>query len=125
MPTIPQIIRKGRHPKKKKSSAPALKKAPQASGNCTKVYSTAPKKPNSANRKVAKVRLNNGREITASIPGEGHNIQENANVLVAGGGAQDTGSKLHIIRGTRDAAGVEGRMQGRSKFGALKPKAKK
>ena len=125
MPTIQQIVRKGRTPKQKKSKAPALKKAPQARGICKSVFTTSPFKPNSANRKMTKVRLNNGKEITCYIPGEGHNLQENASVLVAGGGAQDTGSKLHVIRGAIDTAGVEGRMQGRSKYGTQRPKTKK
>lgn len=125
MPTIPQIIRKGRHPKKKKSRTPALKGAPQARGTVNSVHITSPKKPNSANRKVVKARLSTGKIVTASIPGIGHSIQENATILLGGGGAQDTGSKLHVIRGTRDVSGVEGRQQGRSKFGASKPKDKK
>ena len=124
MPTIRQIILKGRHPKKKKSKTQALKKVPQARGVCRSIYVTSPKKPNSANRKVAKVLLSNGKEITAYIPGEGHNLQDNASVLVAGGGAQDTGTKIHIIRGTLDTTGVEGRMQGRSCYGAKRPKKK-
>ena len=123
MPTIRQIILKGRHPKKKKSKTRGLE-GPQARGVCKSVHVVSPKKPNSANRKVTKVRLPNGIEITAYIPGEGHNLQENATVLVAGGGAQDTGSKLHVIRGTLDTAGVEGRMQGRSRYGTQKPKKK-
>ena len=125
MPTIRQILSKGRTPKKKKSKTPVLKKAPQAKGVCVIIYVASPRKPNSANRKMAKVRLSTGKEITAYIPGEGHNLQENASVLVAGGGAQDTGSKLHIIRGTFDTSGVEGRMQGRSRYGAKRPKKQK
>lgn len=124
MPTIPQIIRQGRQSKKKKSKAPALKQAPQARGICKSIYTTTPKKPNSAQRPVARVLLSNGIEITAYIPGEGHNLQDNASVLVAGGGAQDTGSKVHVIRGALDTAGVEGRAQGRSRYGTSKPKKK-
>lgn len=124
MPTIQQIIRQGRTPKAKKKKIPALGNAPQKRGIALIVKTVTPKKPNSAQRKVAKLRLSNGKEITAYIPGEKHNIQENASLLVAGGGAQDTGTKVHVIRGTLDAGGVEGRQQGRSRYGTKKPKKK-
>ncbi|HDL10171.1 MAG TPA: 30S ribosomal protein S12, partial [Candidatus Omnitrophica bacterium] len=110
MPTINQLLRKGRKKKISKSSAPALEGCPQKQGVCLRVYTTTPKKPNSALRKVARVRLSNGIEITAYIPGEGHNLQEHSIVLVRGGRVKDLpGVRYHIIRGTRDAKGVEGR----------------
>ncbi len=122
MPTIQQLIRKGRTQKKKKTSAPALQGCPQKRGVCTRVYTTTPKKPNSALRKVARVRLTNGMEVTAYIPGEGHNLQEHSIVLVRGGRVKDLpGVKYHIVRGALDAAGVEDRRQGRSKYGTKKP----
>ncbi len=123
MPTINQLIRYGRKPKKKKSKAPALEGNPQKKGVCIRVYTTTPKKPNSALRKVAKVRLSNGREVVAYIPGEGHNLQEHSVVLVRGGRVKDLpGVKYHIIRGKYDAAGVEGRRNSRSLYGTKKPK---
>jgi small subunit ribosomal protein S12 len=141
MPTINQLIRKGRKPKRKKSKAPALqytsnsytqrrtlqpKGAPQKRGVCTQVRTTTPKKPNSALRKIARVRLTNGIEVTAYIPGEGHNLQEHSVVLVRGGRVKDLpGVRYHIIRGAMDAAGVEGRSQQRSKYGTKVPKAGK
>ncbi|MEO0198700.1 MAG: 30S ribosomal protein S12 [candidate division WOR-3 bacterium] len=123
MPTINQIIRLGRKPKRKKSKAPALDGCPQKRGVCIRVYTTTPKKPNSALRKVAKVRLSNGKEVIAYIPGEGHNLQEHSIVLVRGGRVKDLpGVKYHIIRGKYDAAGVEGRKNSRSLYGTKKPK---
>ncbi len=123
MPTIQQLIRKGRKPKPYKSKSPALMKCPQRRGVCIRVYVTTPKKPNSAQRKVARVRLTNGREVIAYIPGEGHNLQEHSTVLVRGGRVKDLpGVRYHIVRGTLDAAGVEGRKQARSKYGTKKPK---
>lgn len=123
MPTINQLIRHGRKPKIKKSKSPALEGCPQKRGVCIRVYTTTPKKPNSALRKVAKVRLSNGREIIAYIPGEGHNLQEHSVVLVRGGRVKDLpGVKYHIVRGKYDCAGVEGRRQSRSKYGAKRPK---
>ncbi len=123
MPTINQLVRKGRTRKVKKSSAPALKGNPQKRGVCTRVYATTPKKPNSALRKVARVRLTNGIEVTAYIPGEGHNLQEHNSVLVRGGRVKDLpGVRYHIVRGTLDSQGVSSRGQGRSKYGAKKPK---
>ena len=124
MPTIQQLVRKGRQAKTGKTKTPALKGSPQRRGVCTRVYTTTPKKPNSALRKVAKVRLTNGFEIIAYIPGEGHNLQEHSIVLVRGGRVKDLpGVRYHIVRGTLDAAGVENRKQGRSKYGAKRPKA--
>lgn len=126
MPTINQLVRNGRQQQKKKSTAPALKGSPQKRGVCTRVYTTTPKKPNSALRKVARVRLSNGIEVTAYIPGIGHNLQEHSVVLIRGGRVKDLpGVRYHIIRGTLDASGVANRMQGRSKYGAKRPKAKK
>ena len=126
MPTIQQLIRKGRKVQKEKSKAPALDKCPQRRGVCVKVYTTTPKKPNSAMRKVARVRLTNGKEVNAYIPGEGHNLQEHSIVLVRGGRIKDLpGVKYHIVRGSLDTDGVEGRLQQRSKYGAKKPKEKK
>ncbi len=123
MPTINQLVRKPRKKKVKKSKSPALEGNPQKRGVCIRVYTTTPKKPNSALRKVAKVRLSNGKEVVAYIPGEGHNLQEHSNVLVRGGRVKDLpGVKYHIIRGTLDAAGVEGRRNSRSLYGTKKPK---
>lgn len=123
MPTIQQLIRKGRVTKTRKSKAAALDACPQRRGVCTRVYTTTPKKPNSAMRKVARVRLTNGIEVSAYIPGEGHNLQEHSIVLVRGGRVKDLpGVKYHIVRGALDTAGVEGRTQRRSKYGAKRPK---
>ncbi len=123
MPTINQLVRKGRQRVKKRSKSPDLEQCPQKRGVCLQVMTRTPKKPNSALRKVARVRLSNGREITAYIPGEGHNLQEHSIVLVRGGRVRDLpGVKYHIIRGTLDAAGVDGRKRGRSKYGAKSPK---
>lgn len=124
MPTINQLIRIGRQRKKSKTKSPALTGCPQRRGVCTRVSTVTPKKPNSALRKVARVRLSNGIEVTAYIPGVGHNLQEHSAVLVRGGRVKDLpGVRYHIIRGTLDAMGVEGRRKGRSKYGAKKPKA--
>jgi len=124
MPTIQQLIRKGRNRDTNKSKSAALNSSPQKRGVCTRVYTTTPKKPNSALRNVAKVRLTNGQEIIAYIPGEGHNLQEHSIVLVRGGRVKDLpGVRYHIVRGTLDTAGVEARRQRRSKYGAKKPKA--
>ncbi len=126
MPTINQLVRKGRVVVTSKNKAPALNACPQKRGVCTRVYTTTPKKPNSALRKVARVRLSNGIEVTAYIPGEGHNLQEHSIVLIRGGRVKDLpGVRYHIIRGTLDTSGVEDRKQARSKYGAKKPKAKK
>ncbi len=126
MPTINQLVRKGRVKILAKNKAPALEACPQKRGVCTRVYTTTPKKPNSALRKVARVRLTNGIEVTAYIPGEGHNLQEHSIVLIRGGRVKDLpGVRYHIIRGTLDTSGVEERRKGRSKYGAKKPKAKK
>jgi small subunit ribosomal protein S12 len=123
MPTINQLIRKGRKKIKKKTNTPALKGAPQKRGVCTRVYTSTPKKPNSALRKVARVRLTTGIEVTAYIPGIGHNLQEHSVVLVRGGRVKDLpGVRYHIVRGTLDTLGVEDRKQGRSKYGAKRPK---
>ncbi len=123
MPTINQLVRKGRKVVKKKTKAPALQACPQKRGVCTRVYTTSPKKPNSALRKVARVRLTNGIEVTSYIPGEGHNLQEHSLVLVRGGRIKDIpGVRYHIVRGTLDASGVDGRMQSRSKYGTRRPK---
>ena len=123
LPTVNQLIRKGRRIIKAKSTTPALRGAPQKRGVCTRVYTSTPKKPNSALRKVARVRLTNGIEVTAYIPGEGHNLQEHSIVLIRGGRVKDLpGVRYHIIRGTLDTAGVVDRKQGRSKYGAKKPK---
>jgi small subunit ribosomal protein S12 len=123
MPTINQLIRKGRKRIKSKSNTPALKGAPQKRGVCTRVYTSTPKKPNSALRKVARVRLTTGIEVTAYIPGIGHNLQEHSVVLVRGGRVKDLpGVRYHIVRGTLDTLGVEDRRQGRSKYGAKRPK---
>jgi len=123
MPTINQLVRKGRKRIKKKTNTPALKSAPQKRGVCTRVYTSTPKKPNSALRKVARVRLTTGVEVTAYIPGIGHNLQEHSVVLVRGGRVKDLpGVRYHIVRGTLDTLGVEDRKQGRSKYGSKKPK---
>ena len=123
MPTIQQLVRKGRTPKVTKTKAPALKQSPQRRGVCTRVYTTTPKKPNSALRKVARVKLSNGIEVTAYIPGEGHNLQEHSMVLVRGGRVKDLpGVRYHILRGALDTAGVDGRKQSRSLYGAKRPK---
>ncbi|MEN3040244.1 MAG: 30S ribosomal protein S12 [Bacteroidia bacterium] len=123
MPTIQQLIRHGRQPKPYKSKSPALVGCPQRRGTCTKVYTTTPKKPNSALRKVAKVRLTSGYEIIAYIPGEGHNLQEHSVVLVRGGRVKDLpGVRYHIVRGALECAGVDKRRQGRSLYGAKRPK---
>jgi len=123
MPTINQLIRKGRKRVLKKKTTPALKGAPQKRGVCTRVYTSTPKKPNSALRKVARVRLTTGIEVTAYIPGIGHNLQEHSVVLVRGGRVKDLpGVRYHIVRGTLDTLGVDGRRQGRSKYGARRPK---
>ena len=123
MPTINQLVRKGRNPKRWKTASPALKECPQKRGVCTRVYTTTPKKPNSALRKVARVRLTNQMEVTAYIPGEGHNLQEHSVVLIRGGRVKDLpGVRYHIIRGTHDSVGVQGRKQSRSKYGAKRPK---
>ena len=124
MPTIAQLVRKGRETPRTKTKTPALKGAPQRRGVCTRVYTTTPKKPNSALRKVARVRLTNGFEVTAYIPGEGHNLQEHSIVLIRGGRVKDLpGVRYHIVRGSLDASGVTGRNQSRSKYGTKKPKA--
>jgi small subunit ribosomal protein S12 len=126
MPTISQLVRKGRKKIVKKSKSASLVGCPQKRGVCTRVYTTTPKKPNSAMRKVARVRLTNGNEVNAYIPGEGHNLQEHSIVLVRGGRVKDLpGVRYHIVRGALDTAGVEGRLQRRSKYGAKKAKAKK
>jgi len=126
MPTINQLVKAGRADEHTKEKAPALKGNPQKRGVCTRVYTTTPKKPNSALRKVARVRLTNGFEVTAYIPGEGHNLQEHSIVLIRGGRVKDLpGVRYHIIRGTLDAAGVNERKQSRSKYGAKRPKAAK
>ncbi|MEC7241013.1 MAG: 30S ribosomal protein S12 [Myxococcota bacterium] len=123
MPTINQLVRKGRKKIKTKTNSPALKSCPQKRGVCTRVYTTTPKKPNSALRKVARVRLTNGMEVTSYIGGEGHNLQEHSSVLIRGGRVKDLpGVRYHIIRGSLDSTGVDSRRQGRSKYGAKKPK---
>ena len=123
MPTLNQLVRLGRSRQLAKTASPALKSAPQKRGVCTRVYTTTPKKPNSALRKVARVRLTNGIEVTAYIPGEGHNLQEHSIVLIRGGRVKDLpGVRYHIIRGTLDAAGVDGRNQSRSKYGTKRKK---
>jgi small subunit ribosomal protein S12 len=124
LPTINQLIRKGRKQVLAKGSTPALAGAPQKRGVCTRVYTSTPKKPNSALRKVARVRLTNQMEVTAYIPGEGHNLQEHSIVLIRGGRVKDLpGVRYHVIRGTMDTSGVNERKQGRSKYGAKKPKS--
>jgi small subunit ribosomal protein S12 len=125
VPTIQQLVRQGRSSKVTKSKTPALKGSPQRRGVCTRVYTTTPKKPNSALRKVAKVRLTNGFEVISYIGGEGHNLQEHSVVLVRGGRVKDLpGVRYHIVRGSLDLQGVKDRKQSRSKYGAKKPKAK-
>ena len=125
MPTINQLVKRGREEIVKKSTAPALKECPQKRGVCTRVYTTTPKKPNSALRKVARVRLTNGIEVTAYIPGIGHNLQEHSVALVRGGRVKDLpGVRYHIVRGALDASGVNDRRQSRSKYGTKRPKAK-
>ncbi len=124
MPTINQLVRKGRTSKREKSNAPALQGNPTRRGVCTRVYTVTPKKPNSALRKVARVRLTNGIEVTSYIPGIGHNLQEHSVVLVRGGRVKDLpGVRYHIVRGTLDCGGVENRKKARSKYGARRPKA--
>ena len=123
MPTLNQLVRKGRRVVKKKSGAPALRSCPQKRGVCIRVYTTTPKKPNSALRKVARVRLTNSLEVTAYIPGIGHNLQEHSIVLIRGGRVKDLpGVRYHVVRGTLDSLGVDGRKQSRSKYGAKRPK---
>lgn len=123
MPTINQLVRKGRKLVEEKKSAPALQACPQKRGVCTRVYTTTPKKPNSALRKVARIRLSNALEVTSYIPGEGHNLQEHSVVLIRGGRVKDLpGVRYHIIRGTLDTTGVADRRRGRSKYGAKRPK---
>ncbi len=123
MPTISQLIRKGRKRIRSKTDSPALRSCPQRRGVCVRVYTTTPKKPNSALRKVARVRLTNGMEVTTYIPGEGHNLQEHSIVLIRGGRVKDLpGIRYHVVRGTLDSVGVEARRNGRSKYGAKKPK---
>jgi small subunit ribosomal protein S12 len=123
LPTINQLIKRGRKLIKSKPSTPALRSCPQKRGVCTRVYTSTPKKPNSALRKVARVRLTNGIEVTAYIPGEGHNLQEHSIVLIRGGRVKDLpGVRYHVIRGTLDTSGVVERRQGRSKYGAKRPK---
>mgnify|MGYP001395536918 FL=1 len=124
MPTINQLVRRGRKKQARKNKVPALKACPQKRGVCTRVYTTTPKKPNSALRKVARVRLTNGMEVNAYIPGEGHNLQEHSIVLIEGGRVKDLpGVRYHIVRGTLDTAGVADRTTSRSRYGAKKPKA--
>ena len=123
MPTVNQLIRLGRKPQKSKSKTPAMTACPQKRGVCTRVYTLTPKKPNSAMRKVARVRLTNGFEVTAYIPGEGHNLQEHSIVLIRGGRVKDLpGVRYHVIRGVLDTSGVDGRHNARSKYGVKKPK---
>ena len=123
MPTVNQLVRKGRVAPQAKTKTPALRGAPQKRGVCTRVYTTTPKKPNSALRKVARVRLTNGMEVTTYIPGEGHNLQEHSVVLVRGGRVRDLpGVRYHILRGTLDSSGVDGRTKSRSKYGTKRPK---
>ena len=123
MPTISQLVRKGRQKVLNRTSSPALKASPQKRGVCTRVYTTTPKKPNSALRKIARVRLSNRMEVTCYIPGEGHTLQEHSIVLIRGGRVKDVpGVRYHIIRGTLDTAGVDGRRKGRSKYGVKRPK---
>jgi small subunit ribosomal protein S12 len=125
MPTIQQLVRKGRKQLTSKSKSRALDACPQRRGVCLRVYTTTPKKPNSAMRKVARVRMTNGKEVNAYIPGEGHNLQEHSIVLVRGGRVKDLpGVRYHIVRGALDSAGVNGRLQGRSKYGTKRPKKK-
>jgi small subunit ribosomal protein S12 len=124
VPTISQLVRKGRVPARNKTKSPALQQCPQKRGVCVRVFTQTPKKPNSALRKVARVRLTNGIEVTSYIPGEGHNLQEHSLVLIRGGRVKDLpGVRYHVVRGTLDAVGVQGRKQSRSKYGAKRPKA--
>lgn len=124
MPTISQLVRHGRVPVLSKTKSPALQSCPQRRGVCVRVFTQTPKKPNSALRKVARVRLTNGIEVTSYIPGEGHNLQEHSLVLIRGGRVKDLpGVRYHVVRGTLDTVGVQGRKQGRSKYGAKRPKA--
>ncbi len=126
MPTVNQLVRKGRTRKKDKSKSPALEKCPQKRGVCTRVFTTTPKKPNSAMRKVARIRLTNNIEVTGYIPGIGHSLQEHSICLIRGGRVKDLpGVRYHVIRGSLDCEGVEDRMKGRSKYGSKKPKGKK
>jgi len=122
MPTINQLVRRGRNPVRSKSKSPVLEACPQRRGVCLQVKTMTPKKPNSALRKIARVRLTNGKEITAYIPGEGHNLQEHSIVLIRGGRVRDLpGVRYHVVRGTLDSSGVENRRRGRSKYGAKRP----
>jgi small subunit ribosomal protein S12 len=124
VPTVNQLVRFGRDPMKSRTSSPALQSCPQKRGVCVRVYTSTPKKPNSALRKVARVRLTNGIEVTTYIPGVGHNLQEHSIVLIRGGRVKDLpGVRYHVVRGTLDTAGVEGRKQSRSKYGAKRPKS--
>ena len=124
MPTISQLVRHGRIPVVSKTKSPALQQCPQRRGVCVRVFTQTPKKPNSALRKVARVRLTNGIEVTSYIPGEGHNLQEHSLVLLRGGRVKDLpGVRYHVVRGTLDTVGVQGRKQGRSKYGTKRPKA--
>ena len=124
MPTINQLVRMGRERVTQRTSSPALQRSPQKRGVCVRVYTSTPKKPNSALRKVARVRLTNGIEVTTYIPGVGHNLQEHSIVLIRGGRVKDLpGVRYHVVRGTLDSVGVEGRRQSRSKYGAKRPKA--
>ena len=126
MPTVNQLVRKGRQAKKYKSKSPALERCPQKRGVCTRVFTTTPKKPNSAMRKVARIRLTNNIEVTGYIPGVGHNLQEHSIVLIRGGRVKDLpGVRYHVIRGSLDCEGVQDRMRGRSKYGSKRPKEKK
>lgn len=126
MPTVNQLVRQGRTPKKYKSKSPALELNPHKRGVCTRVFTTTPKKPNSALRKVARIRLTNNIEVTGYIPGVGHNLQEHSIVLIRGGRVKDLpGVRYHVIRGTLDCEGVQSRMKGRSRYGAKKPKEKR
>ena len=124
MPTVNQLVKRGRATQRRRTAAPALQRSPQKRGVCTRVYTQTPKKPNSALRKVARVRLTNGIEVTTYIPGVGHNLQEHSIVLIRGGRVKDLpGVRYHVIRGTLDSVGVADRKQGRSKYGAKRPKA--
>jgi small subunit ribosomal protein S12 len=126
LPTVNQLVRKGRQAKKYKSKSPALERCPQKRGVCTRVFTTTPKKPNSAMRKVARIRLTNNIEVTGYIPGIGHSLQEHSIVLIRGGRVKDLpGVRYHVIRGSLDCEGVQDRMRGRSKYGSRKPKQKK
>jgi small subunit ribosomal protein S12 len=126
LPTVNQLVRKGRKEKKYKSKSPALERCPQKRGVCTRVFTSTPKKPNSAMRKVARIRLTNNIEVTGYIPGVGHNLQEHSIVLIRGGRVKDLpGVRYHVVRGTLDCEGVEDRMKGRSKYGTKKPKEKR